>query len=112
MEVFNDIVSRDDDIRNLLVLEFRNEGRGSLEHGLGFLSTGEDVSLEGELGVFVDLAFISNSLNVSDSTLDGTNDGDVVLVAELLGEVLEVINDVGGVNNATVKVVEVNIGNV
>lgn len=112
MEVFNDIVSRDDDVSNLLVLEFRNEGRGSLEHGLSFLSTGEDVSLEDELGVLVDLAFIRNSLDVSDGTLDGTNDGEVILVAELLLETLEVINNVGGVNNATVKVVEVNVGNV
>lgn len=112
MEVFDDIVSRDDDISNLLALEFRNEGRGSLEHGLGFLGTSEEVSLESELGVLVDLAFISNTLNVGDGSLDGTNNGDVVLVTELLGKSLEVIDNVGGVNNATVEVVEVNIGNV
>lgn len=112
LEVFDDIVSRDDDISNLLVLEFGDEGRGSLEHSLSFLGAGKEVSLEGKLGVLVHLAFVSDSLDVSEGALDGTDDSEVVLVTELLGESLEVSDNVGGVDNATVQVVEVDIGNV
>lgn len=95
-----------------MFLNSENEGRGSLEHGLGFLSTGEDVSLESELGVLVDLAFISNRLDGRNSTLDGTNNRNVILILELLSEGLEIVNNRGRISNATIEVVEINIGNV
>lgn len=112
LEIFNHVVSGNNNISNLLVLVFSNEGRSSLEHQLGFLGTGEDVSLENELGILVNLAFISNRLNGRDGTLDGTNNGNVVLILELLSEGLEIVNDRGRISNATIEVVEINIGNV
>lgn len=112
LEIFNHVVSGNNNISNLLVLVFSNEGRSSLEHSLGFLGTGEDVSLENELGVLVNLAFISNRLNGRNSTLDGTNNRNVILILELLSEGLEIVNDRGRISNATIEVVEINIRNV
>lgn len=112
LEIFNHVVSGNNNVSNLFALVFSNEGRSSLEHQLGFLGTGEDVSLENELGILVNLAFISNRLNGRDGTLDGTNNGNVVLILELLSEGLEIVNDRGRISNATIEVVEINIGNV
>lgn len=112
LEIFNHVVSGNNNISNLLVLVFSNEGRSSFEHSLGFLGTGEDVSLENELGILVDLAFISNRLNGRNSTLDGTNNRNVILILELLSEGLEIVNDRRRISNTTIEVVEINIGNV
>lgn len=112
LEIFNDVISSDDNVSNLLALVFSDEGRSSLEHRLRFLGTSEDVSLENEFGILVNLTFVRNGLNSGNSALDGTNNGDVILILELLGKSLEVIDDGGRISNAAIEVVEVDIGNV
>lgn len=60
----------------------------------------------------MNLAFVRDSLDVANSRLGSGDNAQVVLVLEVLSDGLEIVNNGGRVNNATVQIIEINIGNV